>query len=145
MLTVEAEGFAPQWRHANISTDPNARRPEFRLKAGRSVRGQVVDQTREPVGGACVVFDRQHIHADSRGFFHWAVESPVPEDVTVRVYKRYCRQTVQNPVNDTGHIPHWRRYCSAVYETIESKMPIDRMGEAPIVLKRLEPAASPHR
>lgn len=89
VLTVEAEGYAPQWRHINVAVDPQARAQEFRLKAGQSVCGRVVDQNGEPVGGACVVLDRQHSHTDPEGYFHWAVAAPVPDQVTVKVYKRY--------------------------------------------------------
>ncbi len=82
-VTVEADGYAPQWRHINLGPDPQARSQEFRLKAGRSVRGRVVDEAGKPVGGACVVLDRRHIHTDPDGFFHWAIDAPVPDEVTV--------------------------------------------------------------
>ena len=94
VLTVEAEDYAPQWRHIKVGPDPQSHSQSFELKAGKSVRGRVVDQNAEPVGGACVVLDKMHIHSDPDGFFHWAIKAPVPEEVTVKVYKRYHGQYV---------------------------------------------------
>ena len=114
VLTVEADGYAPQWRHINIDSDPKARSQEFRLKAGRSVRGRVVDQTGKPVGGACVVLDAWHMHADPDGFFDWAVEAPVPKAVNVRVCKRY----------------------SAEYGAFDARLSVRRIVRRPIILPR---------
>ena len=89
VLTVEADGYAPQWRHINVKPEPQSHLHTFQLKTGKSVRGRVVDQTGTPVGGACVVLDAWHIHADPDGFFHGAINAPVPDKVLIRVYKRY--------------------------------------------------------
>ena len=114
VLTVEADGYAPQWIHINVGSDPKARSQEFRLKAGKSVRGRVVDETGKPVGGACVVLDKLHIHADSDGRFSWAVDAPVPDEVAVRVYKRYH--------DEPGKF--------------DGKLPVAQIEAQPIVLQR---------
>ncbi len=125
VLTVEADGYAPQWRHINMGLDHRVYAQYFRLKAGRSVRGQVVDQTGEAVGGVCVVLDltflpapydnyRRHIHADPDGVFHWAIGAPVPDEVTVKVYKRY----------------------SGDYEVFEKRLSLAEIERQPIILRR---------
>ena len=114
VLTAEADGYAPQWRHINLGREPPVPSQQFRLKAGKSVRGRVVDQTGKPVGGACVVLDKLHIHADTDGFFHWAIEAPVPiEEVPVRVYKRY----------------------SGDYGGFREKLSLSRIEKQPIILQ----------
>ena len=112
VLTVEADGHAPQHRH--IKLGPDAQPQEFRLKAGRRVRGQVVDSTGRAVPGACVVLNRWHVHSDRAGFFHWSVESPLPEQVEIKVYKRY----------------------SSAYETLETTAPLSQFEHQPITLKK---------
>ncbi len=114
VLTVEAKGYAPQWRHINVATDPKARSQEFQLKAGRKVRGRVVDSTGRPVAGGCVVLNRWHVHADRAGFFHWSVEAPLPEQVQIRVYKRYSGQ----------------------YQTLVKTVSFSQIGRRPIILRR---------
>ncbi len=89
VLTVEANGYAPQWRHIKVGPQPQTNKQQFQLQAGRSIRGRVVDESGKPVAAACVVLDRWHIHADADGFFHWAIDAPLPKEVTVKVYKRY--------------------------------------------------------
>ena len=74
VLTVEADGYAPQYRH--IKVRPEAKTKEFQLKAGRKVCNRVVDNTRRPVPGACVVLNRSHIHSDPRGFFTGRLSLP---------------------------------------------------------------------
>ena len=71
VLTVEADGYAPQHRH---------------------VRSKVMDETGRGVPGICVVLNQWHVHTDSGGYFHWSVEAPLPEQVEIRVYKRYSGQ-----------------------------------------------------
>ena len=114
VLTVEANGRAPQWRHINVAVDPKQRTQDFQLKPGRSVCGRVVDDTGKPVGGACVVLDKLHIHADSDGRFSWAVDAPVPDEVAVRVYKRYH--------DEPGKF--------------DGKLPVAQIEAQPIVLQR---------
>ncbi len=114
VLTVEADGYAPQHRHIKVGPKPESRSQEFRLKAGRKVLGKVVDQVGKPVAGACVGLGLWHCHTDSRGFFHWSVEAPLPEQVEIRVYKRYSGQ----------------------YETLRTTVPFSQLERQPIVLKR---------
>ncbi len=89
VLTVEADGYAPQHRH--IKVGPEAKPQEFRLNAGRKICNQVVDEKGRPVGGTCVVLNNEHMHADAQGFFHWSLEAPLPKQVSVKVYKRFGR------------------------------------------------------
>ncbi len=114
VLTVEANGCAPQWRHINISIDPKQRTQDFKLKPGKSVRSRVLDPDGKPVGGACVVLDKLHIHADPDGWFSCAIEGPEPEEVAVRAYKRYH--------DDIGRF--------------EGKLAVAQMEAGPIVLMR---------
>ena len=116
VLTVEADDYAPQWRHINVAADPKGRTQQFQLKSGSSVRGRAVDHTGKPVGGVCVVLDKLHIHADSNGFFHWAIDAPVPDEVNVKVYKRY----------------------NGDYTTFEEKVSPSRIEGEPIVVRRQE-------
>ena len=112
VLTVEADGYAPQSR--NAKTGPGAKPQEFRLKPGRKVLSRVVDNTGRPVAGTCVVLNRWHTHTDPKGFFHWAVAAPLPEQVEIRVYKRYSGQ----------------------YETLKTTVPFSQVERQPIILPR---------
>ena len=112
VLTVEADGYAPQHRH--IKLGPEAKPQEFRLKAGRKVCNRVLDNTGRPVPGACVVLNRWHVHTDSYGFIHWSIETPLAEQVEIRVYKRY----------------------SGRYETLKTTVPFSQIESQPIVLPR---------
>ncbi len=111
VLTVEAEGFAPEQRH--IKVEPEARPQDFRLKPGRLVRGKVVDERGKTIGGVCVLLNLWHCHTDPRGFFHWSVEAPAPEQVTLRAYKRYSGQ----------------------YETLETSVSFSEVESQPIILQ----------
>ena len=111
VLTVEAEGYAPEQRH--IKLDPEARPEHFRLKPGRIVRGKVVDERGKAIGGVCVVLNLWHCHTDPDGFYHWSVEPPAPEQVTMRAYKRYSGQ----------------------YETLKAIVPFSDLERQPITLK----------
>ena len=92
VLTTEARGYAPQQRRIRVTPDPQPQ--EFRLDAGGLVRGQVHDDSGEPVPGGCVVVNQWHCHTDERGFFHWSVTGPVPSDVKIKIYKRYIDRYV---------------------------------------------------
>ena len=59
------------------------------MKSGRKVQGRVVDDTGQPVPGACVVLNLWHVHTDEDGNFDWSLEGPAPENVKIRAYKRY--------------------------------------------------------
>jgi len=87
ILTVEAEGYAPQQRHVKV--EPQSKPQDFALKPGQLVGGQIVDVNGKPIGGICVVLNRWHCHTDNRGIFHWAAEAPVPQSVAVKIYKQY--------------------------------------------------------
>ena len=87
VLTVEADGYAPQ--HRRIKVRPEAKQQEFRLKAGRKVCNRVLDDGGRPLAGICVVLNRRHVHTDRAGFFHWSAEAPLPEQVETRVHKRF--------------------------------------------------------
>jgi len=114
VLTVEAKGYAPQHRHIKVGPKRESRSQEFRLKAGRKVCNRVIDNTGRPVPGACVGLGLWHCHTDSRGFFHWSVEAPIPEQVEIRVYKRYSGQ----------------------YETLKTTVPFSQIERQPVVLPR---------
>ena len=90
VLTVEADGYAPQHRHVNVR--PQSQSQDFKLKPGRLVRSKVIDETGRGIPGTCVVLNRWHVHTDSDGYFHWSLEGPVPQQVTLKVYKRYSNQ-----------------------------------------------------
>ena len=87
VLTVEADGYAPQSR--NIKAGRESEPQQFDLKFGRKVQGRVVDDTGQPVPGACVVLNLWHVHTDGDGNFNWSLEGPQPENVEIRAYKRY--------------------------------------------------------
>ena len=87
VLTVEADGYAPQYRHLKVESKDEPQ--DFHMKAGRKISNRVVDTEGKPMAGACVVLDNWHSHTDPDGFFHWSVEAPLPEKVTYRINKRY--------------------------------------------------------
>ena len=117
VMTVEADGFAPQFRHIKVdSTEPQ----DFRLPAGRKVSSRVLDNHGEPVAGACVVLNNWHIHTNPAGFFHWSVEAPLPEQVTTRVDKRY-----------SAEIPG---STAMKYGTEKSTVPRSQIEQQPFVL-----------
>ncbi len=76
----------------------------------------MVDDTGQPISGACVVLNHWHIHTDGAGFFHWSVENPLPEQVEMRAYKRYSDR----------------------YETREATVPFSQVEDPFIVLSRIE-------
>ncbi len=111
VLTVEADRYAPQYRHVRV--DPQCEAQLFKLKPGRLVRGRVVDPKGQPIGGVCVVLNRWHCHTDPFGYYHWSVEAPEPERVTLRVYKRYSGQ----------------------YETLKATVSFSELERQPIILR----------
>jgi hypothetical protein len=112
ILTVEAQDYAPQHRHVTVETRPLAL--DFALKPGRRVRGRVTDPAGSPVAGACVVLDSWHTHSDDKGFFHCPAEAPLPDQVAVKIYKRY----------------------SKVYTTLDQRLSLASIEEQPIILAR---------
>ena len=112
IVTVEANGYAP--RHRPVKVEPQPLPLDFTLKPGRRVRGRVTDQAGSPVAGACVVLDAWHTHTDDNGFFHWAAETPLPDEMAVKIYKRY----------------------SNVYVTLDQKLSLASIEEEPIILSR---------
>ena len=111
VLTVAAPGYAP--RHRRVKVGPNGEPADFVLRPGKLVCGRVLDSQGAPVSGACVVLNRWHCHSDLRGYFHWSVAAPLPEQVTYRVCKRY----------------------SFRYGTLTGSDSIARIEEHPFVLK----------
>lgn len=87
VLTVEADGFAPQSR--NVKAAPKSGAEQFDLNPGHKVQGRVVDDTGQPVPGACIVLNLWHTHTDGDDNFDWSLEGPSPEKVQIRAYKRY--------------------------------------------------------
>jgi len=110
ILTVEADHFAPQQRLITINPKPAA--ANFSLHPGRRIRGQVTDETGAPVAGACVVLDAWHTHTDAIGFFHWSAVAPLPDEIDLKIYKRY----------------------SSAYVTLEQKISLARLTESPLIL-----------
>ena len=111
VLTVEADGHASQQRHVQVGTQEEPQ--DFTLKPGRLVRGRVVDTQGQPIGGVCVVLNRWHCHTDPRGYFHWSAVAPLPDQVTLRVDKRYVGQ----------------------YEPLKTTVTLSQLEHEPVMLK----------
>ena len=111
VLTVEADGHAPRHRHVKVG--PQSKSEDFSLKPGRRVRGRVVVAAGQP-GGVCVELNQWHCHTDPRGYFHWSVEAPMPQQVTLQVYKKY----------------------NSRFETLKTTVPFSRIERKPIILRR---------
>ena len=111
VLTVEGDDYAPKHRHVNVRPQPKP--VDFTLKSGQLVRGQIVVAAGHP-GGVCVVLNQWHCHTDSRGYFHWSVEAPVPQQVTLQVYKKYNNR----------------------FETLKTTVPFSQLESQPIILPR---------
>ena len=118
VLTVEANGYAPQFRH--IKVEPKAKAQDFSMKAGRKVSNRVEDTKGKPIAGACVVLNNWHSHTDPDGFFHWSVESPLPEKTTYRVNKRYSAEI--------------RGSTAMKYDTLKGTVAISTIERQPFVL-----------
>jgi hypothetical protein len=118
ILTVEADGFAPQHRHINHG--PDAPPVEFKLDSGRAVRGRVQDQDGLPVAGACVVLGLWHCHTETDGRFSWSVSDPVPAEVAVKVHKRY----------------------SGRYAMLDMTLPLSKIENQPLVLKTVQESSA---
>ena len=111
VLTVEADGYAPQHLHVNVR--PQSQSQDFRLKPGRLVRSQVIDETGRGIPDICVVLNRWHIHTDPGGYFHWSLEDPLPQQVTLEVHKKYRGQ----------------------YETLKTTVAFSQLEREPITLQ----------
>ena len=111
VLTMESDGYAPLQRHVNFR--PQSVSQDFKLKPGRLVRSQVVDESGQGISGICVVLNRWHTHTDSDGHFHWSVEDRPPQQVEVKVSKRYSDR----------------------YETLETTVTLLQLERQPITLK----------
>ena len=86
---------------------------DFRLKPGRLVRSKVMDETGRGIPGICVVLNRWHVHTDSDGYFHWSLEDPLPQEVTLLVHKKYSGQ----------------------YEPLKTTVPFSQLSRDPIILR----------
>jgi hypothetical protein len=100
VLTVQADRYAPQHRHVELTPDPQSH--DFALNPGTFVRGQVVDADNQPLPGICVILNAWHTHTDDHGFFHWSITAPLPDQVTVHAEKRYSK--AYQPLNTTATI-----------------------------------------
>ena len=114
ILTVDALGYAPRQRRVNVA--PKTEDQKFTLAQGRRVRGLVTDQTGLPVAGACVVLNDWHTHTENDGSFHWAIENPVPNQIDVKIYKRY----------------------STVYDKTIARVPLESIQQEPLILRRMK-------
>ena len=94
---------------------PKTEDQRFTLRQGRGVRGRVIDQTGVPVAGACVVLNDWHTHTKQDGAFHWAIEDPVPNQIDVKIYKRY----------------------SSVYDKTIARVPLESIQQEPLILRRM--------
>jgi hypothetical protein len=110
VLTVQADGYAPQQRHVNFR--PQSVSHDFNLKPGRLVRGQVVDESGHGISGVCVVLNRWHTHTDGDGYFHWSVEDRPQQQVETKIVQRYGRQ----------------------YETLKTTVALSQLESQPITL-----------
>ena len=111
VLTVEADGYAPQHRHVNVR--PQSQSQDFGLNPGRLVRSKVMDETGRGIPGICVILNRWHVHTDSDGYFHWSLEDPPPQEVTLLVHKKYGGQ----------------------YETLNTTVTLSQLESQPLTLK----------
>jgi hypothetical protein len=111
VLTVEADGYAPQHRHVNVRSQ--ARSQDFRLKPGRLIRSRVMDETGRGIPDVCVVLNRWHVHTDSGGYFHWSLQGPAPQQVTLVVHKKY----------------------NSRYQTLKTTVALSELESQPITLK----------
>ena len=117
VLTVEANGYAPQWQHVNVRPEEESHHVDFSLnKPDTTVRGRVMDSRGEPVPGASVVLTLWHVYSDVDGYFDWPVEDPVPKQVALKVHKRYRGE----------------------YEMLQKTIPLAQIEKQPIVLQRTD-------
>ena len=114
ILTVEAESYTPQWRRVKVGPELESQSAEFSLQPGKAVRGRILDSSSKPVSGASVVLNKWHVYTDTEGFFDWSVGAPLPEQVEIKVFKRYSGQ----------------------YETLETTLPFSQLESRPIILPR---------
>lgn len=114
VLTVEADGYAPQWRHVKVHPEPESHAVEFHLNPGRALRGRVVDNQGQPVPGASVVLNRWHVYSDAEGYFDWPIEDPVHKQIELKVHKRYHRE----------------------YKMLEKTILLEEIEQQPVVLAR---------
>ncbi|OHB67601.1 MAG: hypothetical protein A2Y77_13960 [Planctomycetes bacterium RBG_13_62_9] len=102
VLTVQAQGHAPDLRQ--IVVHQGTELVEFRLEAGHTLRGQVVDKAGNPISGAFVAVDTWRGHrslswrtdTDAQGRFQWT-EAPSDEvlvDVSKQGYMSVSRNAM---------------------------------------------------
>ena len=113
ILTVDAPGYAPRQRRIHVA--PNTETQRFTLEGGRSVRGQVTDETGSPVAGACVVLNDWHTHTGQDGSFYWSIEAPLPNQIDVKIYKRY----------------------SSAYDKTIERVSLESIQQEPLILRRM--------
>jgi thiol-disulfide isomerase/thioredoxin len=92
VLTVQAQGHAPDLKTLTVGADPEE--VEFRLRPGRTIRGRLFDHEGKPVAGAFVAADtwrgyrslEWRVDTDAEGRFRWD-EAP-PDAVLVDMGKQ---------------------------------------------------------
>ena len=114
ILTVEAAGYAPQSQRVKLAPEPESQWAEFSLKPGKAVRGRVLDSRGKAVVGASVILNKWHVYSDSKGFFSWSVEAPVPNEVELKVHKLYSRE----------------------YKKLEKTILLSQIDKRPVILQR---------
>ena len=115
ILTVEAAGYAPQSQRVKLALEPESQRAEFSLKPGKAVRGRVLDSRGKAVVGASVILNKWHVYSDSKGFFSWSVQAPVPDEVELNVHRLYSRK----------------------YKPLEKTILLSQIEKRPVILQRV--------
>ena len=82
--------------------------------ADDAIASEVIDETGRGIPGICVTHNRWHVHTDPQGYFHWSLENPLPQQATLKVYKRYSGQ----------------------YEALETTVSLSQLENQPIILPR---------
>ena len=78
------------------------------------------------MGGVCVVLNQWHCHTDPPGYFQWPVESPVPRQVMLQVYKKYNSQYER--METTIALTSLRKLADRTKEKIVRPVPLTGIG-----------------
>lgn len=89
ILTVETNGYMPQWRRHNVGPGPESQSVEFSLQLGQIVRGRIIDNFGDPVSGASVILNKWHVYSGVDGYFDHPIKGPLPQQVHLKIHKRY--------------------------------------------------------
>ena len=160
ILTVEAERYAPQYRHVKVT--PQARSQEFRLKVGHAICGRVVDDQGLPIGGVDVSVNRWGGCSWRFGVVYW--DDP---DLDARAFiadengdliegarlvidrwrgvtdpEGFFHIAVEEALPDEVMLRVYQIYRSKyepfeAYLPFEEKVSLSQIGQEPIVLKKV--------